>query len=95
VESIFYKELSNGQTVNVFSVGRDTDYAHDCFDGSDREWQELISDAGENPTFYLASLGMPGYLADSVSVSTSRKDAIESAKFWIEQDEEMLAEESE
>jgi hypothetical protein len=94
VESVFYQELSNGQTVNVISIGNDIDYAHDCFDGSDREWQELIADE-ENPTFFLVSLGMPGYMADNVSVFTNRKDAIESAKFWIEQDEEMLAEESE
>ena len=95
MKSIFYKTLSNGQTVDVIDIGQDADYARDCFDDSDHEWQQLIEDAGENPTFFIVSLGMPGYMADSVSVYTSKADALEGAKFWIEQDEEMSVEETE
>lgn len=95
MKTLFYKLLSNGQRVEVLDIGQDSSYARDCFDGSGREWEELISDAGDNPTFYIVSLGMPGYMADSVSVLTDKTSAIESAQEWIEQDEEMVAEESE
>lgn len=95
MKSIFYQRLSNGQTAEVLDIGQDSSYARDRFDGSDREFEQLISEADENPTFFIVSLGMPGYMSDNVSVYTNRKDAIEGAKFWIEQDEEMLAEESE
>lgn len=97
MKSIFYQTLSNGQNVNVIDIGTDAKYAHDCFDGTEKEWEELISgiENPKNPTFFIVSLAMSGCMADSVSVYTNRKDALNGAKFWIEQDEEMVAEESE
>lgn len=89
------RNLSNGQYVEITDIFGDVDYARQCFDGTDKEWEELLADAGPDAHFYLVTLAMPGCMADSVAVYTSSADAVRGYKFWIEQDEEMQEEESE
>lgn len=93
MKSTLYQTLSNGQSVEILDIGQDANYARDCFDGSDREWSELVEHE-TNPNFFIVSLGMPGYMSDSVAVFTSLADARNGAKFWIENDEETKEEES-
>jgi len=95
MKTIFWKELSGGNAVTVSDIGTDADYARDCFDGSDREWTELLDDSGEEkPHFYILSVGLRGcYMADTVEVFTDKNSAIQSAKWHIEQDDDDMAEE--
>lgn len=91
MRTISSTQLSNGQNVQLIDIGHDIDYARQCFDGSDREWQELLDNApslGKRLHFYLVSLGMPGCMADSVEVYTEYKDAQAGVQFWIDSDEE-------
>ena len=73
----------------------DHDYAHDCFDGTDREWIDVCHEAymehPSKPKYYIVSSGLMGcYMADNVSVFGNRTDALRSAKDeyerWQEED---------
>ena len=81
-----FRHSANSITV---SETVDATYARDCFDGSDREWSELMADS---PTkFYIVACGLSGcYMADDVSVFTDKADALASAKETFErwQDED-------
>lgn len=76
----------------------DGGYAHDCFDGTDTEWAEVLTEAYLNnpPVYYIVSAGLSGlYTSDTVYVFGSRQDALTCAKDTLELWQEQDAEESE
>jgi hypothetical protein len=82
MSTIFWKSLSGGCCVSVDET-TDADYARDCFDGSDREWGEVLAEASESTpaTFYIVSSGLSGcYMRDNVSVLGCKADALQMAK---------------
>jgi hypothetical protein len=88
--TIFWKSLSGGCCVSIDET-TDTDYARDCFDGSDREWQEVLTEANEsNPaTFYIVSSGLSGcYMRDNVSVFGCKADALRMAQDEVQRDKD-------
>ncbi len=70
----------------------DIQYARDCFEGSDREWADVLTEA-RGDTFYIVSSGLQGgYMRDNVSVLADKESALLSAKDqfedWKDQDAE-------
>lgn len=79
----------NGSLISVIKTN-DPQYARQCFDGSDREWDEIQGES-ENDAYFIVSCGLAGcYMADEVSVFACREDALSSAKDTLErwQDED-------
>jgi hypothetical protein len=96
VKTIFWKSLSGGCCVSVDET-TDADYARDCFDGSDNEWEDVLAEASEsNPsTFYIVSSGLSGcYMRDNVSVLGRKADALRMAQDEVTRDAEESEEES-
>ena len=96
MNTIFHKSLSQGRVVSVEET-TDQQYARDCFDGSDREWLDVLADSngGSNPIFYIVSSGTPGYMRDTVNVYADKALALSAAKDEVIRDAEESDEESE
>ena len=94
-KTIFYKSLSGDRVISVEET-TDQQYARDCFDGSDREWLDVLADSngGSNPIFYIVSSGTPGYMRDTVNVYADKALALSAAKDEIDRDTEESAEQS-
>lgn len=93
MKTIYWHELSGGCCVSVDET-TDAKYARDCFDGTDREWKEVLDEANESktPTFFIVSSGLSGcYMRDSVFVYANRTDALHDAKNQVAEDLEALA----
>jgi hypothetical protein len=97
METIFWEEAGHDCCVSVDET-TDGNYAHDCFEGTEQEWAEVLSEAYENnpPKFYIVSSGLAGcYMRDNVSVFGNKADALSSAQWWLDEFAEQDAEESE
>lgn len=95
MKTIFWEPLSNDCCVSVDET-TDAEYAHQCLDGTDSEWAEVLAEASETtpPMFYIVSSGMQGcYMRDNVSVYGSKTDALSAAKDEVERDADERAEE--
>ena len=95
MKTIFWKSLSGGCCVSVDET-TDADYARDCFDGSDSEWQDVLAEANESSPamFYIVSSGLSGcYMRDNVSVLGCKADAVRMAQDEVTRDAEESDEE--
>lgn len=91
MKTIFWKSLSGGCCISIDET-KDTQYARDCFDGSDREWEDVVQEAmsnGNPATFYIVSSGLSGcYMRDNVSVIGCKADALRMAQDEVQQDKD-------
>ena len=97
MKTIFWKSLSGGCCVSVDET-TDASYPRDCFDGSDREWQDVLTEANESTPamFYIVSSGLSGcYMRDNVSVYGCKADALRAAQDEVTRDQEESDEENE
>ena len=93
-ETVIRQYYHNNSSIIVTQTS-DASYARDCFDGSEREWHEVLGES-EDGNFYIVSSGLSGlYMADEVSVFGVKADALRSAadtyERWKEEDEETEA----
>lgn len=104
MSQIFWESLSGGRCISVEETS-DSGYARDCFEGTDREWKDILLTAEESTfmvngvytpaMFYIVSSGLSGcYMRDNVSVYGCKADALQAAKDEVNMDEELEAEES-
>jgi len=95
MSTIFWESISGGCCVSVDET-TDANYARDCFDGSDREWEDVLAEASESmpATFYIVSSGRSGcYMRDNVSVLGCKTDALRMAEDEVTRDAEESDEE--
>lgn len=89
MKTIFYYDLSGGCCVSVNAIGADVNYARQCWDGSDSEFEDLIQTADQPLDLYIVSSGLAGcYMRDNVSVYTSKTQALRAANDEVRRDRE-------